>query len=126
VADAPPRAFADDLGEVAVGEVHEAARPHPRGDGPEQRVHQLAQARADLILGQGRPDQPHAAVDVEADAPRRDDAGVGPEGGHSADREAVAPVAVGHAEGGADDAGQAGDVGDLLEDAGVHLTEQGL
>ena len=78
------------------------------------------------ILGELRAKEPHPAVDVEADAARRDDARVGAKRGHPADREAVAPVAVGHAERGAHDPGQAGDVRHLLEHAGVHLPEQRL
>ena len=44
----------------------------------------------------------------------------GVHGGDAADGEAVAPVAVGHAVSVVDDAGEAGDVGGLLEDPGLH------
>jgi hypothetical protein len=42
-------------------------------------------------------------------------------GRDAADREAVAPVGVGHARLGSDDPGQRGDVRGLLEDLVVHL-----
>ena len=48
----------------------------------------------------------------------------GVEGGDAADREAVAPVGVGHAEARLDDAGQRGDVRRLHEDLVVHRLDQ--
>src|SRR3989304_5603828 len=63
---------------------------------------------------------------AEPEPARRDDAGARPERRDAPDREAVAPVAVGHAEGGPHDPRQARDVGHLLEDALIHLGEQRL
>ena len=50
----------------------------------------------------------------------------GVEGGDAADGEAVAPVGVGHGVGAFDDAGQGGDVADLLGDLVVHAGDQVL
>ena len=67
----------------------------------------------------------YAARDVEADAADRQDASLfGVEGGDATDREAIAPVRVGHAHGRADDAGQARDVEDLLADLLVEVLEE--
>ena len=69
----------------------------------------------------------HAAGDVEADtAGRHDAARIGIEGRDAADRKAVAPMGVGHRIGGVDDARQARDIADLLEDLVVHLGDQPL
>ena len=62
-----------------------------------------------------RPHQPHAAVDVEADAARRDHTVGLVHGRDAADGEPVAPVDVRHGDAGVDDAGQRGDVGHLLQ-----------
>jgi hypothetical protein len=59
--------------------------------------------------------EPHAAVDVEADAARRDDAVGGVHGRHAADGKAIAPVDVGHGETRFDDPRQRRDVGDLVK-----------
>ena len=59
--------------------------------------------------------EPHAAIDVVADAARGDHApflGVGR--GHAADAKAIAPVNVGHGQAGLLDAGQGRHVDDLL------------
>ena len=71
---------------------------------------------ADVRLRQVRAQQPHAAVDVEADAARRDDRArvVHVERGDVADREAVARVDVGQPDRRAHDARQRGDVRELL------------
>ena len=59
--------------------------------------------------------EPNAAVDVVAYSARRDhSAFIGIGGTHAADAEAIAPVDVGHGQAGVLDAGQKGDVGDLL------------
>jgi len=48
-------------------------RPHPDGDVVEQRLRELLPHGRHLRLRQIRPQKPHAAVDVEADASGRDD-----------------------------------------------------
>ena len=71
-------------------------------------------SRRDVVAPESRPHEPHAAVDVEADAAGRDDAVGGAHRRHAADREAVAPVDVGHRHARLDDPRQRRDVGDLL------------
>ena len=58
-------------------------RPPRRGCAANRRSTSSAQPRLDLLLGQGGGHQTHAAVDVEADAPGRDDPGLGVEGRHA-------------------------------------------
>src|SRR5262249_33805313 len=59
--------------------------------------------------------QAHAAVDVVADTAGRNDTSlVRVSGADSADREPVAPVNVGHRQAGNLDAGEEGNVGDLV------------
>src|SRR3970282_941240 len=115
-----------DAAEGLLGEAHEALGAHAGRHGPEERTDELRDAGAHLPLAEAGPDQAHAAVDVEADAARRNHTVLGVEGRDTADRETVAPVAVRHAERRADYAGQAGDVRHLLEDAVIHLAEQRL
>lgn len=69
-------------------------------------------------------DKAHAAVDVKSDASGRDDAAVHVKCGDAADGESVAAVPVGHAQGGCDDAGKAGNVGELVKDGKVHVFEE--
>ena len=88
---------------------------HPRGDVGEQGVHQGFHPGRHLLPAQPRAEQAHPAVDVVAHAAGGDDALVQVEGRHAADGEAVAPVDVGHGQGGAHDPRQGGDVGHLLE-----------
>jgi hypothetical protein len=124
--DAPPGPLEHHVAKRLGRQVDEPTGPDARRHGGEEGVDQLAEARPDLGLGEIGAQHAHAAVDVEADAARRDDPRVGAEGGHAADREAIAPVAVGHAERGPDDPGEARDVGHLLEDALVHPGQEGL
>jgi hypothetical protein len=84
----------------------------------EELGHDVSGSAAGSRRGQTGAQQPDAAVDVVADAARRDHPLVGVHRRHPADREAVAPVDVGHGDRGADDPRQVGDVGHLLE-AGV-------
>ena len=71
--------------------------------------------RLDLVQRQVRAHQPHAAIDVVADAAGRDHAPFGRIGrADAADAEAVAPMDVGHGEAGHLDARQKGHVGHLL------------
>src|SRR3989304_3333328 len=73
-----------------------------------------------------RPQGADAAGDVEADPARGDDALLGIEGGDAPDGEAVAPVGVGHGEGGGENAGQGRDVRDRLVDLVVHGPDERL
>ena len=68
-----------------------------------------------MLPAQARAEQAHPAVDVVAHAAGGDDALIRVEGRHAADGEAVAPVDVGHSQGGTHDPRQGGDVGHLLE-----------
>src|SRR5207244_5635066 len=99
-----------------------AGSPGPGRDVAEQRVHELADVRLDLAVGQVRADQANAAVDVVADAAGGDHATlVRVGGGDAADAEAVPPVDVRHGQAGVLDAGQEGDVGHLV--GGLVLAE---
>ena len=82
-----------------------------------QRLRELLPQRGNLRLGQVGPQQPHTAVDVEPDAPGRDDRlwVRRVERGDVADRETVARVQVRHRQRGADDAWERRDVRDLLD-----------
>ena len=90
---------------------------HAGGHVAEQLVHQRRQvAAATSSSREVGAQQPHAAVDVVADAAGRDHAArrwIGRR--HAADGEAVAPVDVRHGQRVADDARQEGHVGHLLE-----------
>ena len=94
------------------------------GDVGEERSGELGDAVLEILGEEIGVEKSDAAVDVVADTARGDDAvlvGVG--GSDTADAESVAPVDVGHGEGGRLDAGQKSDVSDLFggavgEDAG--------
>ena len=92
-------------------------RPDADGDVVEQRLRQLLFDGGDVGFREVGAQQPHAAVYVKPDAARRHDRRwVGRvERGDVADGEAVAGVQVGHGQGGAHDAGQGRDVGDLFD-----------
>ncbi len=94
-----------------------AARAQPRRHAGEERVHGLVETRLELLARQLGREQAHSAVDVVTDAARRDHPLFDVERGDAPDREAVAPVDVGHRERAADDPGQARDVRDLLRGA---------
>jgi hypothetical protein len=114
--DGAARAAGEHEVELGIGEAEVGARrAHAGGDRAEELVDQRLEPRADLLDRERAREQAHAAVDVVADAARRDHPAVGVEGGDAADREAVPPVDVGHGDRGADDPRQAGDVGDLGE-----------
>jgi hypothetical protein len=112
-----PRALLEhgfDLG-AAAGTAFRLAGAGRNGAG--DLVHKRLPPAGELGLGQRQGEQAHTAVDVVADAPRRDDA-VGKLGrGHAPDGEAVALVHVRHCERRLDDSRQGGDVLDLLERA---------
>ena len=105
----------------------EADRPgaaDPGGNLGEERIREKRLMRLDLGPRQTGGKQSHAAGDVEADAAGRDHALVRVEGRHAADREAVAPVGIGHGVGRLQDTRQPGHVRGLLEDLVVHLLDQ--
>jgi hypothetical protein len=92
-----------------------APLPHAHGDVSHQLVDQRHDQRPGVGEREVRPHEPHAAVDVVADAPGRDDAAGGRVGAADApDTEAVAPVDVGHRQARQLDPRQEGDVGHLL------------
>src|SRR5262249_34863438 len=113
----PRGALLRHLVELVRLELDLAAASRAGRDRLQQRLRELAAVLARLLRAHAADRQEaHAAVDVEADAAGRDHAALGRiEGRHAADREAVAPVNVGHRERRADDARQARDVRDLLE-----------
>jgi hypothetical protein len=110
----PPRPVHEHPVELLLGELAMRLRSDAGRDRAVQRRGELAQLGPHVGHLQIGSDQPDAAVDVVAHAARGEHALVGVEGGHAADGEAVAPVDVGHGEGGADDPRELGDVGNLL------------
>jgi len=100
--------------EVLARDLREAPFSHTARDVVEAQVHEFPDFRPHLLLREGGPKEPHAAVDVEADAARRDDPFVEVKGRDAPDGEAVAPMDVRHREGAAYDPGHRGHVDDLL------------
>ena len=90
-------------------------RPRALWDAPHQLLHERLEPRPHVLEAEARPHQPHAAVDVEPDAARRDHAVGLVHGRDAADGEAVAPVDVRHRDAGGDHARQRRHVGDLLQ-----------
>src|SRR5262249_40912726 len=81
----------------------------------EQLFHERPQPRLDILVVEVRANEPNAAVDVVADAARRDDATLVRIGRtDAADAEAVAPVDVRHRQAGVLDPRQEGDIRDLV------------
>ncbi len=104
-----------------------AARADPGGNIAAQRIGQDFPHLGDVLGADPGRQGAHAAGNIEADAAgRHHAAGLGIEGGDAADGEAVAPMGVGHGIGGAHDAGQGRDIGDLLGDLVVHVADQRL
>ena len=69
----------------------------------------------------------HTARDVETNAAGGNDAAlVRVESCHAADRKSISPMRVGHHIGRLDDSGERGDVGGLLIDLIVHITDEGF
>ena len=60
-------------------------------------------------------EESNAAVDIVADAAGGNDSFIQVKAGYSPNGKAITPVNVGHGDGRADDAGQASNVGDLIE-----------
>ena len=121
---APAHALLAQGPELAGSQLDEALAADSRRDGGEQPVDQLGESRLDFLPGQRSRHQAHAAVDVEADPAGGNDAVGGVEGRHPSDREAVAAVPVGHAQGVTHDSGQGGHVGGLFEHGFVHPLQE--
>jgi len=106
-------------------QVHRASAAKAAGDGLEQRLHQRHLDRIQFGTAKAGVQHAHAAGHVETDAAGRHHAAGGRiEGGHAADRKAVARMRVRQRIGGQGDAGQAGDVADLLRHLVVHVGKQ--
>src|SRR5439155_22578606 len=69
----PARALLEHVGELRLAELHEPLGPDAGRPAREQRVDELADTLADLLFGEVGERETHPAVDVEADAARRDD-----------------------------------------------------
>jgi hypothetical protein len=77
----------------------------------------LAPVAEELVIAERQREQPHAAVDVVADAAGGDHPISGIRGRHATDGKAVPLMDVGHGKRGVDDAGQRGHVCQQLERA---------
>jgi hypothetical protein len=64
----PPRAFHQDSLQVARADLHKSRPANAARDVAEDLLHQFPQSRPHCRLFERGPHQPHAAVDVEADA----------------------------------------------------------
>ena len=109
------RPFRHQPGQLRLVELIASALADAGGNVAKELIHQRPDPILDVAPRQVGAQQPHAAVDVVADAAGRDHApflGVGR--GHSADAEAITPVDVGHGQAGLLDAGQGRHVDDLL------------
>ena len=113
--DGPAGTVAQDVTELGLGRVEASTPPRAGGNRARELLQQRRQAVAGIFDPNVRAQQPHAARDVVADSAGRDDPVVHAERGDAADREAVAPVNVGHRIRRLDDPRQAGDVAHLLQ-----------
>ena len=111
------RAAGEHAVEVVTAQREWPAAPDAGGNLARQRVRQLAQQRLHLVERRAGAEHAHAAVDVIADAARRDHAALRVDRRHAADGEAVALVHVGHGDDVALQAGKRGHVDELLERA---------
>ncbi len=112
--EAPMRALRQNAVHLAVVEAITTAFAQAAGAVVVERGGEVVEVRLDLVGVQVGGEQTHAAVDVVADAARRDHA-VGQAGRDAADGKAVALMHVGHGDGVADNAGQRGGVDQLLD-----------
>ena len=111
----PLRATLEDGVQFAVRERQGAFRAQTGRNALEKFVNQLLLPRLDVTYLKIGAQQPHTAVDVEADPAWRNYAAlVGVEGGDAPDGEAVAPVDVRHRQARVNDSRQRRDIGDLL------------
>ncbi len=101
-----------------------------RRDVAEESHREVAEAIPDVLLAKVRRQQAAAAVDVVADAPRRNDTVFQGEGGDAADREPISPVHIRHRGRIFHDPRQMGDVrhlpGTLVLSHALHETLAGI
>ena len=114
---APAHTALEEGVEVRGREADGGVRPETAVHVPEEVLEEVAQLRLHLLVPERADGEAHPAVDVVADATRRDAALAGVERRHEPHGEAVALVCVGHEGGVAADAGQRRDVSRLLEAA---------
>ncbi len=123
----PARAFHQDSLQVARADLDESRASHAARHIAENLLHQLPQSRPYIALFERGPHQPHAAVDVEADAAGRDHAAIAIHGRHAADGETVALVNIGHGQARPHDSRQRGHVHGLFQrEVFADLRHQGL
>ena len=123
--DQRPRALDEDAVERRALEPDGAALPRPRRHRARDLMDEVGAALAQLRLLQRQRQQAHAAVDVVADAARRDDPVGRQRRGDAADREAVALVHVGHRQRRLDDPRQRRHVLQLLQRAVARGSRRG-
>jgi hypothetical protein len=110
---------------LVLAETNRARAAEASRDAMTERVGERPLHRQDVVARKAGMQAAHAAGDVESHAARRYDAAlVGVERRHAADREAVAPVRVGHGIGSVYDSGQGRDVHRLLVDLMVHVADE--
>jgi hypothetical protein len=111
----PPRALHEHAVEIVRGDLDEAGASRAARHLAEHLLHQLAQARLDVLPAEAGSQEPDAAVDVEAHASRRHDAAGHVRRRHAADGEPVALVEIRHRQARPDDARQHRHVHGLIE-----------
>jgi len=120
----PPRAATQHRVHLVCAEGECPGAAEARGNALRECVSEQPLDRLDLRARQARKERADTAGDVETHPARRHDPTlVGIEGGDAADRKAVAPMGIGHRERCLDDAGERGDIGDLLRHLVVHLPD---
>jgi hypothetical protein len=125
--DGPPCAALEHGVELAVVQVNPAAAADACRHTAGQLVREVTLDRLDRVGSQSRAQGADAARDIEPDAARRHDAALlRIERCHAANRKSVPPVRIGHGVRRALNARQHGDVGDLLTDFLVHVTDERL
>ena len=102
-----------DVVELVAREGQAALAAVAGGNAAADLVDHRLQRRGELLAAELGGEQPHPAVDVEADSARRDDAVRQARRRHPAHGEAVSLVHVRHAQGGADDPRERGHVDEL-------------
>src|ERR1043166_9694617 len=97
--DAPPRALFHQLSKFVVRYFEEAVSANARRHPLKKSIDDFFQVRLHIFQGQVRGDGAHAAVDVEADTARRNDASFAYiHRGDAADWKSIAAMAVRHAK----------------------------
>ena len=115
VVDHPARALNKNFVQVLEIDLDETGSASAARHVTEDLVQQLSHPWPNVRFLKVGADQTHAAVDVETDAARRDDARGVVGGANTADRESVALVNVRHSQTGADDSRERRHVGRLFE-----------